>query len=150
MQIQVFSIPTHSNEVQLEEMNRFLRGHQIIDIERTLVTGDGAAYWTFCVRYLVSNTDSSTKKQMKSKIDYKEVLDEKDFKVFAKLREIRKDLATENGIPVYAVFTNKELADIACLEEINLANVQSITGIGEKKLKRYGKTLLERYQKIMA
>lgn len=39
MQIQVFSIPTYSNQVQLEEMNRFLRGRHVpFDFSRKIST----------------------------------------------------------------------------------------------------------------
>lgn len=34
MQVQVFSIAVIDNKNQVDELNRFLRGHKIIDIEK--------------------------------------------------------------------------------------------------------------------
>ena len=34
MQIQIFTIPVFADQGQVEEMNRFLRSHSIIDIEK--------------------------------------------------------------------------------------------------------------------
>ena len=47
------------------------------------------------------------------RIDYKEVLDEKTFALFSKLREKRKVLAEKDAVPVYSVFTNEQLAQMA-------------------------------------
>ncbi len=31
MQVQIFSIPTFSSQVQLDEMNKFMRSHRVIE-----------------------------------------------------------------------------------------------------------------------
>ena len=49
----------------------------------------------------------------KQRVDYKEVLSPADFALFAKLRDWRKATAEQEGIPVYAVLTNEQLAAIA-------------------------------------
>ncbi|MEL3910416.1 MAG: HRDC domain-containing protein [Treponema sp.] len=45
--------------------------------------------------------------------DYKEVLKPDVFELFSYLRDERKKLAEQAGIPVYAVVTNAQLAQIA-------------------------------------
>ena len=47
------------------------------------------------------------------KIDYKAVLSEGAFAVFSLLRDLRKTLAEAEGVPIYAVFTNEQLAKAA-------------------------------------
>ena len=79
----------------------------------------------------------------KGKIDYKEILSEKDFSLFSKLREARKKLAEENGLPVYAVCTNEQLAEIAKRRPKNLGDFMQIEGIGQGKADKYALTLLE-------
>jgi len=145
MQIQIFSIPTHSNEHQIEEMNKFLRSHTIIDMEKHLVTTDISAYWTFCVRYVVGSQCLLIKSRVK--IDYRDVLDENTFKTYTILRNCRKEIADKNGIPVYAVFTNEELANIAKLPEISSSNMKNIDGIGTKKIEKYAEAIIELYNK---
>lgn len=51
--------------------------------------------------------------QRKNRIDYKETLPPAEFARFSKLRELRKQIAEAEGLLVYAVFTNEQLAAIA-------------------------------------
>jgi len=51
-------------------------------------------------------------------------------------------------MPVYAVFTNEELASIAALEEILPETIKKIKGIGDKKTERFGKRLVEQYNRM--
>lgn len=142
MQIQVFNISVFDKGEQTEELNKFLRSHSIIDLEKHLISEGQTPYWTFCIRY---KENSKIEPQVKSKIDYKEILDEPAFKVFSLLRSYRKKLAEQNGVPVYAVFTNEELANIAKLSEINIENMKKINGIGSKKIEKYGQPILDLY-----
>lgn len=142
MQIQVFNISVFDNGEQTEDLNKFLRSHSIIDMEKQLISDGQTPFWTFCIRYKES---SKINPQTKSKIDYKEILDEAVFKVFSLLRTYRKKLAEQNGVPVYAVFTNEELANIAKLDEINIENMKKINGIGSKKIEKYGEPILNLY-----
>lgn len=80
--------------------------------------------------------------QFKEKVDYKSILDEATFKVFARLREIRKQIANEDALPAFAVFTDEELSEIAKLPEITAKMMQSIKGIGEKKTERYAERFI--------
>lgn len=81
----------------------------------------------------------------RAKVDYKQVLTESQFAVFSRLREIRKALANEDGVPAYAVFTDEELAGICRLAELTEKSLATLPGIGEKKIIRYGKSMLKRY-----
>ena len=74
----------------------------------------------------------------KPKVDYAKVLDEAIFKRFSKMREIRKRLATEESLPAYAIFTDEELSNMAKIEDLSLAKMKTIKGIGEKKVEKYG------------
>lgn len=137
MQIHIFSIPTFENVKQIDEMNVFLRGHKIIDIEKQFVCNGPNEYWTFCIRYIEGVLlPSSTERR--EKIDYRNVLDDATFQVFSKLRVVRKQIAETNAVPAYAVFTDEELAQIAKLTEISNENMLKIKGIGLKKVEKYG------------
>jgi superfamily II DNA helicase RecQ len=46
------------------------------------------------------------------KIDYREKLSPEDFDVFSKIREIRKQLAAADSVPVYTICTNEQLAQM--------------------------------------
>ena len=147
MQYKIFSIPVTDDGSAIEEMNRFLRSHKVLETEQQLISTKNGAQWHFCIKYL-ANAQPDNKSQGSSKIDYKEVLDEKAFAVFSILREIRKKIAEKEGMPVYAIFTNEELAGIAVLEEILPETIKSVKGIGDKKAERFGKRLVEEYKQM--
>jgi superfamily II DNA helicase RecQ len=143
MQIQLFTIPvTDTGQIQAE-MNKFLRSHKVLEVQQHLVESGTGAYWCFCVRYLVNAYSGYDPAEGKVKIDYKTTLSEEVFKIFSRLREIRKVLATEDTVPAYLVFTDEELAGIAKLENINIQSLQTIKGIGEKKVEKYGSRLIQ-------
>jgi len=107
MQFQFFKIPASDSAGFAEELNAFLRAHRILNVHRELVTEPGSAYWAICVEYLqTAVTGASPNGTGKAKIDYREKLNAEDFTVFSALRDIRKELAERDGVPVYAVFTS--------------------------------------------
>ena len=144
MEIKVYTIQAVGGEDANEEMNRFLRGHKIVSIEKQFYQLVDNAYWTFCIRYLPSTTaGGGAFSERKEKIDYKNVLDEKTFEIFSKLRVIRKALADKDEVPAYAVFNDAELAEIAKLTEITEKNMLSIPGITQRKVEKYGQHFVE-------
>jgi ATP-dependent DNA helicase RecQ len=62
--------------------------------------------------------------------------------VFLALREWRKGVAKEHGVPAYTVFHDATLQEIARLLPSSLDGLRGISGIGTKKLERYGEPLL--------
>jgi superfamily II DNA helicase RecQ len=80
--------------------------------------------------------------KFRSKIDYREVLAPDVFALFAKLREFRKRLAQEEGVPIYTVFTNEQLAQIAKNRIVTKSGLEKVDGIGGARLSRYGDTLI--------
>ena len=142
MQIQIFTISIYGGEEVLGEMNKFLRSHRVAEIQKTFIPTASGGSWTFCITYLegVKVVDNEIKK---GKIDYRNVLNEKDFALFCELRKKRKQIAEDESIPPFAVFTDAELAEIAKLETITLTSMKDIPGIGAKKLEKYGSYFLE-------
>jgi ATP-dependent DNA helicase RecQ len=63
--------------------------------------------------------------------------------LFERLRAWRADEAREQGVPAYIVFGDATLRGIAISRPSSLAELGTISGIGEKKLEQYGDALLE-------
>jgi len=63
--------------------------------------------------------------------------------VFQALREWRKAVAKEHGVPAYTVFHDATLQEIARLLPESLDGLRGISGIGATKLERYGEPLLK-------
>ena len=137
MQIKLFTVPIGDNGTALEDMNRFLRTNKILEVKDQLVSNENGAYWCFCVRY-IERTFNPTSND-KIKVDYRKVLDGETFKRVSGLREIRKKVAANEGIPAFAVFTDEELAGLAKLGTVTEKNMLSVKGIGEKKVERFPK-----------
>ena len=134
MQIKIFNIPIPGDQKVTDEMNAFIRGKRILQVENQIVIVGQSAFWSFCLRYLDEvNSDSGKKRST----DYKELLDEGSFNRFVKMRDIRKKLAEEEGIPAFAIFTNAELAEMAKLEKLTEPAMRKIKGIGKKKTEKY-------------
>ena len=148
MQIVFFTVSLFDNEKDINEINAFLLAHKVLTIDKQFVLINGNAYCSLCVTYFQSSKQVSSVVQnlpRQNKIDYKEVLDEDTFEKFSILRMIRKQIAENDAVPAYAVFTDSELAEIAKLENLDIKNMLSIPGIGQKKVEKYGQLLYNQY-----
>jgi ATP-dependent DNA helicase RecQ len=72
----------------------------------------------------------------KEEIEYNNAL-------FALLRQKRKELADEVGVPPYVIFSDKTLVEIASYYPQSITSLLSISGVGQVKLRRYGDEFLE-------
>ena len=120
MYYKIFNIPIPDSESELERMNKFLGGVRVISAHRELVTTGGFSCWSFVIEYFRQNEANTIGR--KNKVDYKEVLSEEDFAVYSSLRDIRKALADEEGVPVYTIFTNEDRKGFVCSASINAQN----------------------------
>jgi len=145
MKFEFFSIPACSPEQGQEELNSFCSSHRIASIEKQFVANGEQSYWAVCVSYLDSQRKITA--PGKSKVDYREVLEEREFAVFAKLRSLRKTLAEKEGVPAYALFTNEQLADMVRGRITSLSGLTAISGVGKARVDKYGKEFLEILQK---
>ena len=136
MLIKLFTIPVGDIGAGTIEMNNFLKNHKVLEIESHFTSKMQGDAWHFCVRYLEINANQGT--ETKNKIDYREVLDEETFKRFSKLREIRKEVSAKASVSAFVVFTDAELAELAKLDDITLAKMRGIKGVGEGKIEKYG------------
>ncbi len=64
-------------------------------------------------------------------------------RLFEKLREIRRGIALDIGLPSYCVFHDKTLQEMATVKPVTREQLLGITGVGEKKLERFGEAFLE-------
>ena len=59
------------------------------------------------------------------------------------LRAWRLGVAREHGVPAFVVFHDGTLETIAALRPGTREPLRGVSGVGEKKLERYGEALLE-------
>lgn len=58
--------------------------------------------------------------------------------LFAKLKNLRKQLSVEQGVPAFTIFSDASLSDMAAKMPISQSDFLNVTGVGEKKLMQYG------------
>lgn len=63
--------------------------------------------------------------------------------LFARLRELRKRLADERGVPAYVIFGDATLRQMARVYPVAVAEMGGIFGMGEKKRAEFGEVFAE-------
>lgn len=81
-------------------------------------------------------TEKNPAKKRSSDLEYNEAL-------FRRLREVRKRLAAEAGVPPFVVFNDATLAEMAALLPSHEDALLSINGVGAHKLEKYGRPFIE-------
>ncbi len=141
MQVKIFTIPLVGGERITEEMNIFLRSKKVLQVEHHLIKLKKEAFWSFYIKYVdeIVGMGLTPGGYEKPKIDYREVLDETSFKRFSKMREVRKALAKAENIPAFTILTDAQMAQMAQQEELSVAAMKAIKGLGEKTIEKYSK-----------
>ena len=102
-QFKFFSIPIAGDDSLESELNSFLRSVRVVSKTVQLSSSGAQPCWGICVEYFSSDYVKGSVpprgKRASSSIDYREVLSEENFVVFARLREVRKAIAEEKGYP---------------------------------------------------
>ena len=142
IQYRFFTIPLKSAEEAETELNHFLRSQRILTVHREFVSQGENAFWTMAVEYLSDSTEKTKKTTGKKRIDYREILTPEDFALFVKLRDWRKQAAEKEAVPVYTIFTNEQLAEMAKKKAQSKTELKEISGVGEARVKNYGDGVL--------
>ena len=140
MRFRVFTYGIPPDE-ELTELNSFLSSRRVLSVRNELVENNKIPYLLFIVEYLESGTVHQALERP-PKVDYREKLSEEDFERFSRLRDLRKEIAERDGVPVYAVFTNAQLAEMVERRTLSMAALQEIPGIGAGKVEKYGSEFL--------
>ncbi len=83
------------------------------------------------------------KARKKKKLGAASELNEDDQRLFETLREIRKQLAAEQGVPPYVIFGDAALVEMSRERPANEHEFLEINGVGQVKLERHGAIFLE-------
>lgn len=81
----------------------------------------------------------------KKKVDY---FDDYEVDIFDRFRALRKEIASNNKIPPYVVFSDKTLKELSNIMPTTKAEMLEIHGIGHVKFERYGQAFLELIEEI--
>jgi len=70
-------------------------------------------------------------------------------KLFDRLKKLRKQLADQQNVPAYIIFTDTTLVDMAKLRPTTELDMLEIQGIGHKKFNTYGEFFLNEIQNFL-
>ena len=70
-------------------------------------------------------------------------LDEPGLRLFERLRTLRSELAREQGMPPYVIFHDATLQALASQRPHDLGALADVHGIGQNKLTRYGRQIVD-------
>ena len=75
-------------------------------------------------------------------------LGEQDETLFQRLRALRLEIAREEKIPPYMVFSDKTLIHMCILKPGNEEEMLNVTGVGRHKFEKYGKRFIDAVQNM--
>lgn len=138
MQVKLFTMPAFGGEKVEEELNKFLRGHRVLQVERHFCTEQGG-YWALLVEYAdsdpIAEAPPATRREKK---DPTVGMTDEQKARFNDLRDKRNAISKARAVAPYLVFTNEELALMMELEHIDEESLRSVKGISKQRLKDYG------------
>ncbi|MBN1078036.1 DNA helicase RecQ [Clostridium botulinum] len=87
------------------------------------------------------------------KVVFKEFKIEKkareDNELYSILKEIRKEISVENGVPPYVIFGDATLKEMTVKYPVNKEQMLNISGVGEIKYKKYGEIFENEIKKFI-
>lgn len=145
MSLKFFAIPVREPEPAEQALNSFLSRHKVLSIDRRFVDVGSDSFWAIAVDYLLGDFGNRSRHfgSARNRVDYKTVLSPEEFTVFSQLRDCRKDMAQADAVPVYALFTNEQLALMVQRRCRTRSDLEQIEGIGTAKTEKYADRLLQ-------
>lgn len=128
----------------LEQM--VMEGYLVVGDYQVIKLGDISALKASGTKVLVKITDEDKLPEKASKPKKKakgtESLTSAGFQLFHKLRALRLEIAREEKMPPYIIFSDKTLIDMAAKVPSNKEEMMNVSGVGENKFAKYGKRFL--------
>lgn len=87
--------------------------------------------------------------KMTAKQKRRSISSQVDNKLFAKLRHLRKQIADQDNLPPYVIFSDVSLSEMSELMPMNETQFLAITGVGHIKLEKYGEDFLKIIKKYV-
>ena len=93
----------------------------------------------------ITDEDKQPEKTAKTKKKAKsvETLTSSGYKLFERLKKLRLEIAREESMPPYIIFSDKTLIDMAAKMPSSKPEMLDVSGVGENKFAKYGERFLE-------
>ncbi len=148
-QLSVFGIGKEFSKAEWQSIFRQLVAMNLLKVD---IAGHGGLQITELGRKFLQEKNSILMRKHVGKVKVAKVVktklslgleSEDEHELFARLKTKRLEIAKAQNVPPYVVFHDKTLFEMIKLRPKNLADLGGITGVGEAKIKKYGKVFLE-------
>ncbi len=148
--LSTFGIGTELSQAEWQSVFRQLIASDLLSID---ITGYGGFSLTEKSRPVLKGEQKvsfrkdpvlkkALNKASKQKTKQIELSNPDDLNLWEKLRELRWQLSSKQQIPAYLIFHDATLKEMVDLRPQSLREMESISGIGQTKLNRYGERFL--------
>lgn len=86
------------------------------------------------------------KRSGSAKVRRSDILNSRGLELFEQLRTLRAQIAREENVPPYIVFSDKTLVDMCVKVPLGRNDMLTVSGVGENKFARYGERFLGEIQ----
>ena len=137
MAFRIMTVPFDSDRGVFpdNELNTFLLDKKVMSYRVEFFIHAGRPYWSVFIQYEEID-DKSVEKLITS-------LGERQKLIFERLKDWRKEKGKELGMPAYIIFSNGQLVELAKRLPQTYEAMKFINGIGDKKVKSFGKEVLD-------
>ncbi len=123
-------------------LDEFCRSRELLSVKDHFFEQGGIPHLLLCISWRMPPAGSARKPKQGE--EWRNLLTTPEHQEsFDRLRRWRNDLAKQEGKPAYAIFTNRQLAEIAVLPSPSLAGLSEVDGVGPARVDRYGRGVLE-------
>ncbi|HMX69978.1 MAG TPA: HRDC domain-containing protein [Accumulibacter sp.] len=153
--VRAFS-PAEAEAESEAESNQVLAEGCVLAGQRPFVGAGESSFWAICVSLAPApgRLPEAVKAGGVRRVDDREVLDEADFAVYArlrkprKLRKLRQEIAEGEGVALFTVFINEQLATMVQQRVNTREAMAAIDGVGSARLERYAPRFLALRQQV--
>lgn len=128
-----------------------LEGYLTVGDYQVLKMGDISRLKNTDARVLVKITDDDKLPERTAAYNKKakatDVLTSAGYELFDRLRKLRLELAREENLPPYIIFSDKTLIDMAAKVPVSKSEMLNVSGVGENKFSKYGESFLSVVEK---
>jgi len=132
----IITIPFDRGKKGFDEeiLTRFVINKRISSHRAEFFQDEDDAFWTVFLEYDPLLEKTGDKETLS--------LNEPQKLLCERLKAWRKETAEKNGVPVFIVTTNRELADVTRIAPVSLEALKQIKGFGKGKIEKYGREII--------
>lgn len=93
------------------------------------------------IRKFVEKEETASARERKARST--DVLTSAGFDLFEKLRQLRLEIAKEEAMPPYIIFSDKTLVDMCAKAPVDKEGMLAVSGVGENKFQKYGQRFID-------